>query len=194
MAIENLKTLFAYDDVAIAYVYCDYKNQFEQNAETLLASLVRQVTIQSKDVPDCVLKSYRKHANGANPASLATYSELLLQLVPTFRRCFLVVDALDEYVASDETPGSNKFLDELIKISNCEPSCRILITSREDSLSLFNYVESTKIEVTAKSEDVRRYVDARIRDSRFPFSKQVNKDPTFATVIIDTLAERAHGQ
>ncbi|EPE25142.1 Ankyrin repeat-containing protein [Glarea lozoyensis ATCC 20868] len=194
MAIENLKTSFAYDDVAIAYVYCDYKNQFEQNAETLLASLVRQVTIQSKEVPECALKAYRKHANGANPASLATYAELLSQLVPTFRRCFLVVDALDEYVASDETPGSNKFLDELIKIAKCEPSCRILITSREDSLSLFNYVESTKIEITAKSEDVRRYVDARIRDSRFPFSKQVNKDPSFATAIIETLAERAHGQ
>jgi hypothetical protein len=56
MVIGNLKKAFA-DDVAIAYVYFDYKNQFEQNASSVLARLMRQITIQSKQIPESVLES-----------------------------------------------------------------------------------------------------------------------------------------
>jgi hypothetical protein len=159
----------------------------------VLASLVRQVAIQYKQIPASVEKTYRKHANGANLASLATYIELLLRLLAGFRRSFLIVDALDEYTQED-TPHSNKLLDGLIKIASCEPSCKVLITSREDCLSLHSTVESNKIKIYAKPEDVRMYVDARIRDRSFPFSEQINKDANFATDIINNLAERADGQ
>jgi hypothetical protein len=192
MVINHLNEVFD-DDVAIAYVYCDYKNQFEQDARSLLASLVRQVAIKSKQIPDSMLKSYHKHANGANSASLATYTELLSQLLTSFRRSFIVVDALDEYTQED-TPHSNKLLDRLIKIASRQPNCRVLITSREDCLSLHSNVESNKIKINARSKDVRMYVDARIRDPRFPFSEQVNKDASFATSIIVSLADRADGQ
>jgi hypothetical protein len=192
MVVHHLKDVFD-DDVAIAYLYCDYKNQFEQDARSLLASLVRQVAIQSKQIPVSVLKSYRKHANGANFASLATYIELLLQLLAGFRRSFLIVDALDEYTQED-TPQSNRLLDGLIKITRCEPNCRVLITSREDCLSLHSNVEANKIRIDAKPEDIRMYVDARIRDPSFPFSEQISKDASFATAIIDNLTDRANGQ
>jgi hypothetical protein len=192
MVIHHLNKVFD-NDVAIAYVYCEYKNQFEQDARSLLASLVRQVAIQSKHIPESVLKSYRKHANGANSASLATYTELLSQLLTSFRRSFLVVDALDEYT-QEETPHSNKLIDGLIKITRSQSKCRVLITSREDCLSLHSNVESKKIRIDAKPEDVRMYVNARIRDRTFPFSEQVNKDASFAAAIIDNVASKAHGQ
>ncbi|RAL06857.1 uncharacterized protein BO97DRAFT_438879 [Aspergillus homomorphus CBS 101889] len=74
------------DNVGIAYVYCNYKRQQEQQSAQILASLIQQL-------------AYRK------PSSLETIK---------FEQIFIVIDALDEFQMQDGS--RNRVLHEISAI------------------------------------------------------------------------------
>ena len=200
--IEHLKSLFNTNPKpAVVYVYCDYKERKKQTADNLMLILVKQAILQleeSESMPREVFDAYLEHAAGETHMSRPEIRHLLITLLKRFRRSFLVIDALDEYVHSRGDAFSLQYVeifDELLKVmSGCDGSCRIFVTSRENCLDHYKSVPAKRIEILAADEDIRRYVDSYIHSDRFSHADSVSKNPELAEDITESLAKNACGQ
>src|SRR5271156_6365135 len=102
--VEVLRGRFQDDlSVGIAYLYCDFRRQDEQKAEDLLASLLKQLTQGLPSLPDTVKSLYYKHTVYGTWPSLDEISRSLQSVAALYSRVFIIVDALDECRASDDS-------------------------------------------------------------------------------------------
>lgn len=148
-------------------------------------------------MPKALLTSYRNHANGANALSLNGYCELLSELLRSFRRSFLIVDALDEYIDEEDIGFSTspRLLEELKKILiSCQSNCRLFLTSRSDRLAMSQAMAATRIEIRADEDDIRSYLSCKVHDPNFSHANLVNEHPGLAQDIVEALTKKAEGQ
>jgi hypothetical protein len=94
MAINYVEENTQRSKVAVAYVYCDYKDPKTQSETELLSSIIRQLAEQSKPIPPEVnafrdkFTEKRRHPTDDERISLVrTISEL-------FEKTYVFVDAL----------------------------------------------------------------------------------------------------
>jgi hypothetical protein len=88
-------------------------------------------------------------------------SRTLQSVANAYSRVFIIVDAIDECRAS----GGNRmsFLSELFNLkANCQAS--IFATSRTFPEIIEMFQESTQLEIKAREQDVRRYLDNHMSD------------------------------
>ncbi|KAF3290930.1 hypothetical protein TWF970_000188 [Orbilia oligospora] len=164
--IDNLMTRFNSDStVGIAYVYCNFNRSHEQKLDNLLASLLKQLAAQSQSaLPDSVKKLHKSHLAQKTRPSDQDIINTLRSVIKTYSRVFVIVDALDEYPASN---GRAKFLTELFHLHD-EYGVNIFATSRfiPEIAEIFErgtMPESrATVEIRAHDEDVRNYLDGEI--------------------------------
>jgi hypothetical protein len=145
--------------VGIAYLYCNFRRQDEQNSEGLLASLLKQLTQGLPSLPDTVKSLYDKHTVKGTRPSLDEISRSLQSVAALYSRVFIIVDALDECRASDGSRA--RFLTEVF---NLQAKCRanLFATSRFIPEIAEKFDGSISLETHASVEDVRRYVHSHI--------------------------------
>jgi hypothetical protein len=62
IVVDELFTRFENDgNVGIAYLYCNYQRQHEQNPEDLFASVLKQLVQEHPSIPDSVKMLYNRH-------------------------------------------------------------------------------------------------------------------------------------
>lgn len=115
----------------------------------------------------------------------------------SFRRTFIVIDALDEHLISEEDDCSPQIplLYELMNIQHKEPSrCTIFVTSREIPSIQDQLHDRVRLDIRANNEDIRLFVRSRIDDgSKFRLAKEVQTSPNLAEQIVQKLVEKAQG-
>ena len=111
----------------------------------------------------------------------------LLQLEFASRdKVYIILDALDECPVEKNTRSS--ILDI---IRTLEPKPNVLVTSRMFDQDLLTTGHVTLLEIGARTEDMQKYITARIqREDRL--RKNVSRDDTLAEVIVQTLVKRAN--
>lgn len=146
----------------VAYIYCNYKEQLQQTAEKIYAGLLKQLIIQSDKISPHV-QFLRSHArDGGRFPNRKQLRDVLHQELALAGDVWLVVDALDECREDD---GTRDHLIETLR--DAPPTVRWLITSR-DVLSIRLAIEAgdqderDPLTISAKDDDVVRYVEARI--------------------------------
>ncbi|EKD13362.1 uncharacterized protein L3040_002778 [Drepanopeziza brunnea f. sp. 'multigermtubi'] len=87
---------------AVAYFYFDFNNAGKRDVESLIRSLVTQLSAQSQTTPALLLELYKEHQNGIRAADERTLVATLLNLMLTFHSVYIVLDALDESNECDE--------------------------------------------------------------------------------------------
>ncbi|KAH6995460.1 hypothetical protein BKA56DRAFT_509110, partial [Ilyonectria sp. MPI-CAGE-AT-0026] len=160
IVIDELNTRFRNDDtIGIAYVYCNFRRTHEQNAEDLLASLLKQLAQGRPPLPDCVKSLYDKHKVKQTQLSFDEISKTLQSAAFLYSRVFIIVDAIDECQVSDSC--RSRFLTEIF---NLEVKCgaNVFVTSRFIPEITEKFKESTILDIRASTEDVRRYVDGHM--------------------------------
>ena len=183
--ISYLEQTVMQDDVGIAYIYFNYKEQ-GQTPINLISSLLRQLIQQGGKIPGDIIDLYRFHVDKGTRPSLAEYSKLLQLKIKALSKAYIVVDALDE---SDEGQTRAEFLAELQRLL---PDIRLLVTSRH-SVSIENAFENdARLEIRANDEDVERYLRGRIRKEP-RLLPHVKTDPTLEQQIITIIIDRAQG-
>ena len=199
IVIEHLQQFFAENDVAISYIYCDYKDRKTQTVVNLISSLVKQMLLQHLGLPREVKDLYAEHKNGQSPMSLEKLSKLFVSLSNYFRRSFLVIDALDEHMISDDVEKSMQMtmLDILLNLQhrwNGSNGYTLLFTSRHIGLVQERLAKCARIEISAADSDIELYLRSRIcKSSRFKFPMKVRDDAHFTDQIVSTLVEKARG-
>ncbi|KAK4163274.1 hypothetical protein QBC43DRAFT_301253 [Cladorrhinum sp. PSN259] len=160
IAVDDLTTRFETDkSIGIAYIYCNFRQHDQQNAEDLIASLLKQLAQRRPSLPDVVKSLYDKHKNKGMRPSLDEVSQALCTVATTFARIFIIVDALDEC----QTTGScrTKFLSELFQLrARC--GANLFATSRFIPEISEKFQNSVLLEIRAKEQDVQGYVKANL--------------------------------
>ncbi|OAP56393.1 hypothetical protein AYL99_09572 [Fonsecaea erecta] len=146
-------------NIGIAYLYCNFRRQYEQEASDLLASLLKQLSQARSSLTESVKQLYSQHRHKRTRPSFDEISRALQSIASTFLRVFIIVDAIDE---CQTTNGSQtKVLTEVFNI-HASSGANIFVTSRFIPDITRKFEAATSLEIRASEEDVRRYVDGHI--------------------------------
>ena len=186
IAIEHLiDKSCTQQDTGIAYIYCDYTTKADQTPRRLLASILKQLLEQKCSIPDHIRDIYgpRRGGTRAQFSCLKDISESLQVTAVTFRRVYIIVDALDEL--PQDGSAVQEFLSSLAALQD-ESFVNLLLTSR-DIPSITEHVRSDmNVEMRASNEDVMKYVEGRINKSRKLFARRKDLEHTVKDAIVSS--------
>lgn len=181
------KASAANNEIGLAYIYFDYKEQERQKSIHVLAKLVRQLLLQIPYLPEKIRELHdKREQDGKRPTFEELYTALLL-VASLFTKVFFVFDALDECHKIKQ----RKNLLPLFRRMGTD-GMNLFLTSRpypEDIQEALDDHGAAKIELVAKEDDIRVYIQKKINEStRAKRLAQQNKDK-----IVSDLTEAANG-
>lgn len=196
--MSDLQERFKNDNVAVLYIFCDYKDRANQTDYNLLANLTKQSILQQQNIPSEARDLHSKCKNGQTPVSLKECLNLLASSIKSFDKVFLVVDALDEHLIRNEgeygLPKNTKLLSALQDIQRRDAvRLNLFVTSREgpgpNQLRRLN-----QLEIRAKNEDVQSFVQSQLsEDANSRLARLVKRRPGLADEVTKALVDKACG-
>jgi NACHT domain len=184
--VDYLQRSFEQEKVAIAYIYCSYKEQEDQTDANLVASLLQQLAQRNSSISNEISSLYHHHVKERTRPALGEWSQLLQSEVHHLSKVFVIVDALDECSESNGTRDS--FLTEIRKL----PNMHLLVTSRHILTIEREFEKAASVEIRASDEDVKRYLQDRIKKER-RLVGHIKADPALGETIISTIVQKAKG-
>ena len=181
VVIDDIYSRFHCDTtVGIAYLYCDFRRQQEQNLKSLLASMLRQLAQQQPSLPDHVQTLYKEYRDKPKRPSQNEISSALRYVIAVYSKVFIIIDALDECQVIDGCRTG--LLDEIFDLQE-RAGANIFSTSRYHPEICKRFKESISLEIRAKDEDVQTYLAGNIaRLPSFVLSKPDLLDDIKATI------------
>jgi Cdc6-like AAA superfamily ATPase len=146
-------------NVGISYLYCDFRRQYEQKAQDLVANLLKQLAQKQATIPECVQAIYDKYNEKPRRPSLDELSEALNAVSSLYSKVFIIVDALDECQTADGCRAT--FLSKIFRLQ-AKTNTNIFATSRYIPEVEESFYQSASLEISAKDEDVRAYLDSHV--------------------------------
>ena len=186
IAIDSLLKSVQSSSHGVAYVYCNYKAQEEQDTSRMLAAILKQLVQARPSLVEPVERLHEKHAGrGTRPSPDEVFSALR-DVLAHYSTIHIVIDALDECRDSDGT--WRQFLAKLRDLQ-AGRDVRLMATSRliPEIVDWFN--EGLKLEVQASEEDVKRFVAGQI--CRLP--RCIQRDPALQEVAQKKIVEAVDG-
>ena len=166
--------------VGIAYLYCDFRRQHEQNIEDLLASLVKQLAQQQAPMPDGVQTLYNQYRNQPKRPTLLEILSTLHSVSILHPRIYIIVDALDECQVNGGC--RSRLLSGIFELQ-AKVRANVFSTSRFDPEIEREFEQSISLEIRARDEDVQTYLAGNIaRLPAFVWSKPDLLDNIKATI------------
>ena len=164
IVVQYLLTKFENDaTVGIAYLYCNFRREHEQNPADLLGCLLKQFVQERPSIPESIKQLYKRHKDKRTRPLLDEISKALHSVVTDYSRAFIIIDALDECKVSDGV--RRKFLSEIFNLQ-AKTRASLFVTSRYIPEIMKEFEGSISLEIRANDEDVRRYLDGHM--SRLP--------------------------
>jgi hypothetical protein len=80
--------------IAIAYIYCDYKNPKTQSELKLLSSITRQLTEQASSIPPAVKQFCDKNAEKRRNPTGDEWTSLINSICLLFQKTYVFIDAI----------------------------------------------------------------------------------------------------
>ncbi|KAH8125152.1 ankyrin repeat protein [Trichoderma asperelloides] len=162
IVVNDLYEKFGQDStVGIAFIYCNFQRTSDQQVNSLLMSLLRQLSERRPSLPSIIQDLYNSNASKHTRPSLEEIRGALQSVAQTYSRIFLIIDALDECQAS----GNNrkKFLTEIFTLRDTTKA-NVFVTSRyvQDIRDEFN--GSILLDIRAKNDDIRLYLGERMSE------------------------------
>jgi Cdc6-like AAA superfamily ATPase len=175
--IDHLWTKFQNDtSIGIAYLYCNFRRQYEQKPADLLASLLKQLVQEQTSIPEGMKSLYKHHKDKRTRPSFDEISKVLHSVVADYSRAYIIIDALDECQVSDgrgPDVDRKKLLSEIFDLQ-AKTGAGLFATSRFVPEIVKQFEGSLSLEIRASDEDVQRYLDGQI--SKLPLFVLRNPD------------------
>jgi Cdc6-like AAA superfamily ATPase len=146
--------------VGIAYIFCNYKPQQEQKPEDLLLSLLKQLAQEQQALPSDVKNLYEHHKTRTTRPPLDEIVIVFRSTIQLFSRVFIVIDALDEYHASNNE-GLDRLLSEVFNLQK-QADLNLFATSRFISEITSQFDGYIRKEIRAHDDDILNYVNGWI--------------------------------
>jgi hypothetical protein len=186
ISIDHLLRKVQSSTVGVAYVYCNYKAQKEQDVASLLAALLKQLVQARPSIAEPVEQLHKKHADRGTKPSVEEIFGALQIVLSNYTTVHVVVDALDECADSNGTRG--RFL---LQLQNAQAmtDLRLMITSRPIPDVVGVLREAIILDVRARDQDVRRFVAGHI----YRLPKCVQRDSSLQGMVQDKIAKSVDG-
>lgn len=187
IVIDHLLKAVQSSAVGVAYVYCNYKAQGEQDAASLLAAILKQLVQTRPSIVEPVERLRKKYANlGTNKPSADETFGALQSVIAEFSTTYVVVDALDESPNGDGT--RHRFLGQL-RALQAKSDVRLVFTSRFIPDIVDEFREAPTLEVRAHEEDVRRFVAGQI----YRLPKCIQRDAALRDMVQEKVTRAVDG-
>ncbi|KAK3994869.1 ankyrin repeat-containing domain protein [Cladorrhinum sp. PSN332] len=171
--------------VAIAFIYCDYRDPTTKSEVEILSSITRQLAEQCKPLPLEVRTFRDRYAGKMTRPSVEERLALIRFLAQRFRRTYILIDALDE------CPKENRlrFLNLARKL---ESFVRLLITCRPFVDLQGKFSNLFRLDIVAHESDIQAYLESMI-DKDEEMQCYAVRDPNLKRDIIKSLLAKADG-
>ncbi|KAF2827744.1 ankyrin [Ophiobolus disseminans] len=184
IAIDFLLNSAQNSAYGVAYVYCNYKSQADQDTVSILAAILKQLGQGRPSALDSVERLHDKHASRGTRPSLDDTFSALRDVLAQYPYVHIVVDALDECQNETRRQLCTKLLD-LQKGADV----RLMVTSRfvpdvEDA-----FKPALRLEVEASDEDVKQFVVGQIH--RLPVC--IQRDVALQDLVQKKIVEAVDG-
>lgn len=150
---------------ALAYFYCNYREDTRRDPAFLLRTLVKQLCLlgPTNQLPDVVLSIYEKResqGHQSGPLHLEESRDLIVALSAGFTQTTIIIDALDE---CDRGTRTGLFI-TLKHIINSTTHVKIFLTGRNDGdiQRMLRGFPSHYLDATDNSGDISTYVHSEI--------------------------------
>ncbi len=184
--MNYLQKRYLGEDVAIAFVYCDYKEG--RTSSELVASLARQLAARKAPLPQRLVDLYERLGRGDNHLDRQQLESLFLSLCSDFNRTFVLIDALDECNIATERSSLLSIIQALQ-----DASVKSLITSRPNLEDInMQFDQALRVEIVAKESDVKAYLMGKVMANPV-FAKRISSAPGLEKNIVETITSRASG-
>ena len=162
--IDNLCDQARGQSAAVACFYFDFAAQQEQSSTSMLGTLLKQLLVGMREVPEEIVQAYEDQKNliGGRRPRLPDIVKML-QTISSTKRTFICIDALDECVPEHRT----KLLDSLNKILQKSPATRIFVTGRphiKPDITRRLTGGVTSLPISTKRDDIIRYLRSRLEE------------------------------
>ncbi len=154
-------------DVGHAYFYFTFRDELKQTTEGFLRSIIVQLSSQRPSLPEEVRGLYNVHGTQQQGPPLPNLIRVFFSLLQSFRKTYLMIDALDECSEQDA------MLDLITQMSNADQhsgNISLLITSRRErtiEITLQDIVTgSICIQSKLIEADIRLHVCSRLANDR----------------------------
>ncbi|KAJ7598909.1 ankyrin repeat-containing domain protein [Mycena floridula] len=184
MIVEHLQMSMVESDVAVVCIFCNYKRQSEQTPVELVATILKQLIQGRPFLSDHIISLHRKLVSQQIRPFFLDLLEALRNELLMYSRVYLVVDAFDE--CSEATRA------KILAVFRTLTELRILITSRDISSIAQESEDETRINIRARNEDLRTYIEARIT-AEPRLARHLKGDIALKQEIIDRVSETASG-
>jgi hypothetical protein len=184
--------------VAMAYFYCDFRDDDKQNCRSLLLSVLSQLCAQSRQCCELLAHIHSEHDDGSRKPSDETLTKCLTESLslPAQGHVYLIVDALDECPTNSGMPTPREEVLDLVKdlVDLYLPNLHICVTSRPeiDIQATLEPLTSLRVSLhnqTGQKKDIADYVGSVV-SSDLKMRRWREED---RNLVIETLAERADG-
>ena len=184
IVIDSLQRKFGQStDIAIAYIYFNYKER--QSLQDLILNLLQQLVRTRPAITEQILIAYKRHKSSQSKLHLDDACMMLRHEIDAFSNVFVVIDALDEC----EEDIRDVFIATLMDLP---ANAYLLVTSRSLPTIEQESGFTTKLEIRATDEDVKKYVGNRLFQSG-PMLRRIKGDQALHSDIVDTLVANANG-
>ncbi|KAH8816143.1 hypothetical protein F5884DRAFT_841856 [Xylogone sp. PMI_703] len=185
IVVDHLLTLFKDDaNIGIAYIYCNFRRKDEQRDEDLLASLLKQLSYGISSLPSDMQALYDRHKERRTRPSFDELSSTLQAVVTLYSRVFIVIDALDECQVYEGY--WTKFLSEISSIQ-VKTEANYFATSRIIPEIIKKFEGSMILEIRARDDDMRKYLDSRLSDIQGVIKNEPDLQEEVKTGIIQAV-------
>ena len=80
----------------IAYYYFDFSDTLKQSSDSLVRSLITQLSSQSSSCPEALKSLYSQNLNGQRQPTTEDLVAILKHIIGSFQHVYVIIDALDE--------------------------------------------------------------------------------------------------
>jgi len=168
LVIDQLCDEAVEEDAAVACFYFDFAARHEQSPANMLGSLLRQLVTGLEGIPEAVARGFRNQKKVIGGRGLQVSAILgMFQAIPTTKRTFICVDALDECAPKHRMV----ILESLGQIVQGSRNIRIFVTGRSHIRSEVERKldgEAAFILVEPTEDGIISYLREKLRDDTTP--------------------------
>ena len=184
--IDSLCDQRGEEDLAVAWLYCDYKIQQEQTVTNIIGAILKRLV--GSEIPEDIRKAFKQ---GRRPV-LADLMRMLKIAIAKLPQAFICLDALDECL-----PGQlSQLLASLGDLVRESPGTRIFLTGRPHVGKVIQdyFTGVVGIPISPNEDDMRNYVEKRLDRDDVPEAMDNSLRAEIVGVILDKMSNMCVGE
>ena len=182
LVIDKLRDQAREEDVAVAWLYCDYLAQKEQTVINIMGAIWNQL-VGRTGIPDDIRESFKE---GRRPL-LPDLKRMLRIAIASLPQAFICIDGLDEFLPKDLP----KLLELLRDILPESPRARIFLTGRphvKEAVQRY-FTKAVAIPISPNQEDIRNYLEMRLDSDDEPEAMSNDLRADIVRVILEEMSD-----